>query len=34
MSIYHSKANYHPASALPGSLPNGSHLLPGNGFYR
>lgn len=28
-----SKANYHPVSELNGSLPNGSHLLPGNGYY-
>ncbi|CAF5111117.1 unnamed protein product, partial [Rotaria sp. Silwood1] len=33
MSVYDSKANYHPVSTLPGSLPNGSYLLPGNGYY-
>ncbi|CAF1169240.1 unnamed protein product [Adineta steineri] len=33
MSVYNSKANYHPVSALPGSLPTGSYLLPGNGYY-
>ncbi|CAF4089612.1 unnamed protein product [Rotaria sordida] len=33
MSVYDSKANYHPVSTLPGSLPHGSYLLPGNGYY-
>ncbi|CAF0782891.1 unnamed protein product [Rotaria sordida] len=33
MSVYDSKANYHPVSTLPGSLPNGSYLLPGNGYF-
>ncbi|CAF0984524.1 unnamed protein product [Rotaria magnacalcarata] len=33
MSVYNSRAHYHPVSTLPGSLPNGSYLLPGNGYY-
>ncbi len=27
MSVYNSKANYHPVSALPGSLPAGKSIL-------
>ncbi len=27
MSVYDSKANYHPVSTLPGSLPNGKSIL-------
>ena len=34
MSVYDSKANYHPVSQLAGNLTNGSYMLPGNGYYR
>lgn len=27
MSVYDSKANYHPVSTLPGSLPNGKCIV-------
>lgn len=29
MSVYNSKANYHPVSQLAGHLTNGSYMLPG-----
>ncbi len=33
MSVYNSKANYHPVSTLPGSLPNGKPMLASHISY-